>query len=160
MRMAFVVASLFLPCLTACGYQLQGRVVEGGFGTISLVDAADDRLQSQGVAGVRVQLVRDPRRLSREVVATCSTGRDGSFALETRTFAAGWTDEHWEVIATRPGYGTAQAPLELPASPDARRLLIELERGDARDAGPAAPAGSLYDEAQKYDPTISPRRRD
>ena len=47
-----------LAMLTGCGYQLQGRVVQGGFGTISLVDPTDQRLQVQGVPGVRVQLVR------------------------------------------------------------------------------------------------------
>jgi hypothetical protein len=161
MRTTLRLSLLFLgllPC--ACGYRLQGRVVEGGFGTVSLVDAGDDRLQAQGVGGVRVQLVRDPQRLNREVIATCSTARDGSFTLETKTFAAGWTDERWEIIASRPGYGTAQAALELPANPDARRLLVEIDRGSGpRDGAPTAPvSGSLYDEAQKYDPTIGPRK--
>lgn len=150
--------SLAGTVLAGCGYRLEGRVVEGGFGTLTLVEPNDDRLQAQGVPGVRVQLVRDPQRLNREVIATCSTARDGSFALETKTFGAGLTDERWEVIATRPGYATAQAPLELPATPSSRRLLVEIERGTSRGTDANTPGGSLYDEAQKYDPTISPRK--
>mgnify|MGYP006283566179 CR=1 FL=1 len=157
MRTRIAACLSTLAMLTGCGYQLQGRVVQGGFGTISLVDPTDQRLQVQGVPGVRVQLVRDPQRLNREVIATCSTARDGSFTLETKTFAAGWTDERWEIIASRPGYGTAHAPLELPLDPSKRRVLVEMQRGASGGDASGAREGSLYDEAAKYDPTIRTR---
>ena len=144
--------------MSACGYQLQGRVVEGGFGTVTLVDATDDRLQAQGVQGVRIQLVRDPNRLSREVIASCASGRDGSFTLETKTFGAGFTDERWEIIATRSGYGPAQSPIQLPMNPGERRVLVELEHGGSGEINQPAAGRNLYDEAAKYDPSISPRK--
>jgi hypothetical protein len=151
-------ALLLVMALPACTYQLQGRVISGGFGTVTLVDASDDRLQSEGVQGVRIQLVRDPQRLRREVIATCSSGRDGRFTLETRTFGAGWTDERWEIVATRSGHGSAQSPIELPIDPGSRRLLIELERGGESEAtGSGTAPRSILDEAQQYDPSIKPR---
>ena len=153
------VACFVLACgLSACSYQLQGRVVPGGFGTATLVDASDDRLQAEGIQGVRIQLVRDPNRMRREVVASCASARDGSFTLETKTFGAGWTDERWEIIATRTGYGPAQSPIELPVDPGSRRLLIELERGAQGEISTPSSAGNLYDEAAKYDPSIQPRK--
>ena len=51
MHTRIVFCLLALAALTGCGYQLQGRVVQGGFGTISLVDPTDQRLQVQGVPG-------------------------------------------------------------------------------------------------------------
>ena len=148
------IVLLPLLALSACGYRLQGRVIEGGFGTVTMVDEGDDRLQADGVQGVRVQLVRDPNRMSREVVASATSGRDGSFAIETKTFGAGWTDERWEIIATRPGYGPAQSPVELPIDPGSRRLLVELERGGSGDVPQPTNSRSLRDEAAQYDPSI------
>jgi hypothetical protein len=158
MRAPTLLIVLSLGALSACGYQLQGRVVDGGFGTVSVVDASDDRLQGAGVAGVRIQLVRDPNRMRREVVASCSSMRDGSFTLETKTFGAGWTDERWEIVATRTGYGPAQSPVELPIDPGSRRLLVELERGGQGEVNTPPAARSIYDEAAQYDPSIKPRK--
>jgi hypothetical protein len=157
MRAPTLLIVLSLGALNACGYQLQGRVVDGGFGTVSVVDASDDRLQGAGIQGVRIQLVRDPNRMRREVVASCSSTRDGSFTLETKTFGAGWTDERWEIVATRSGYGPAQSPVELPIDPGSRRLLIELERGGQGEVNTPPAARSIYDEAAQYDPSIKPR---
>ena len=152
MRIAFCL--LVLATLTGCGYQLQGRVVQGGFGTISLVEPTDQRLQVQGVPGVRVQLVRDPNRMRREVIAEASTDADGVFTLETRSFGAGFLDERFEMVATRPGFGVAQSTMELPMDPSTRRVLVEIQRGGSGPNSSAAPGGNLYDEAAKYDPTI------
>ena len=49
MCMRIVFCLLVLVTLAGCGYQLQGRVVQGGFGTISLVEPTDQRLQVQGL---------------------------------------------------------------------------------------------------------------
>ena len=156
MRSSRLLALLVPLSLCACGYRLQGRVIEGGFGTVTMVDDTDDRLQADGVQGVRVQLVRDPSRLTREVIASATSGRDGSFTTETKTFGAGWTDERWEIVATRPGYGPAQSPVELPIDPGSRRLLVELERGGSGDVPQPTNSRTLLDEAAKYDPTIKP----
>lgn len=139
---------------SACGYRVEGRAVSGGFGTLSWVDASDPRLQRQGVPGVRVQLVRDPDRMRREVVAETTTAADGSFTLETRSFGVGWMDERWELSASRSGFGAAVTRSELPVDPSSRRLLVELQRGGS--SGSAAPEGtrSLYDEAARWDPSI------
>ena len=158
MRQISAMLSLVALVCSACGYQLQGRVVDGGFGTVTVVDPSDDRLQGAGVQGVRIQLVRDPNRMRREVVASCSSARDGSFTLETKTFGAGWTDERWEIVATRTGYGPAQSPIELPIDPGSRRLLIELERGGQGEVNTPPAARSIYDEAAQYDPSIKPRK--
>jgi hypothetical protein len=149
-----VFCLLVLVTLAGCGYQLQGRVVQGGFGTISLVEPTDQRLQVQGVPGVRVQLVRDPNRMRREVIAEASTDADGVFTLETRSFGAGFLDERFEMVATRPGFGVAQSTMELPMDPSTRRVLVEIQRGGSGPNSSAAPGGNLYDEAAKYDPTI------
>jgi hypothetical protein len=154
MRTRIASCLLVLATLTGCGYQLQGRVVQGGFGTISLVEPTDQRLQVQGVPGVRVQLVRDPNRMRREVIAEASTDADGVFTLETRSFGAGFLDERFEMVATRPGFGVAQSTMELPMDPSARRVLVEIQRGGSGPNSSAAPGGNLYDEAAKYDPTI------
>jgi hypothetical protein len=154
MRTRIAFCLLVLVTLTGCGYQLQGRVVQGGFGTISLVEPTDQRLQVQGVPGVRVQLVRDPNRMRREVIAEASTDADGVFTLETRSFGAGFLDERFEMVATRPGFGVAQSTMELPMDPSTRRVLVEIQRGGSGPNSSAAPGGNLYDEAAKYDPTI------
>jgi hypothetical protein len=154
MRTRIASCLLVLATLTGCGYQLQGRVVQGGFGTISLVEPTDQRLQVQGVPGVRVQLVRDPNRMRREVIAEASTDADGVFTLETRSFGAGFLDERFEMVATRPGFGVAQSTMELPMDPSTRRVLVEIQRGGSGPNSSAAPGGNLYDEAAKYDPTI------
>lgn len=154
MRTRIASCLLVLATLAGCGYQLQGRVVQGGFGTISLVEPTDQRLQVQGVPGVRVQLVRDPNRMRREVIAEASTDADGVFTLETRSFGAGFLDERFEMVATRPGFGTAQSTMELPMDPSTRRVLVEIQRGGSGPNSSAAPGGNLYDEAAKYDPTI------
>lgn len=158
MRILRVASVFILILLPACGYRLQGRVIEGGFGTVTLVDDTDDRLQAAGVQGVRVQLVRDPNRLSREVIASATSNRDGAFTLETKTFGAGWTDERWEIIATRGGFGPAQSPVELPIDPGSRRLLVELERGGSGDVSQPTNSRGLLDEAAKYDPSIKSGR--
>lgn len=146
-----LAVTLLLP---ACGYRIEGRAVPGGFGTLTWVDAADPRLQQQGVSGVRVQLVRDPERMRREVVAETTTGADGSFTLETKSFGAGWMDERWELAASRSGYGSAVTRTELPVDPSSRRLLVELQRGGS--SPDTAPEGSrsLFDEAARWDPSI------
>ena len=154
MRTRIASCLLTLAALAGCGYQLQGRVVQGGFGTISLVEPTDQRLQVQGVPGVRVQLVRDPNRMRREVIAEASTDADGVFTLETRSFGAGFLDERFEMVATRPGFGVAQSTMELPMDPSTRRVLVEIQRGGSGPNSSAAPGGNLYDEAAKYDPTI------
>jgi len=154
MRTRIAFCLLVLATLAGCGYQLQGRVVQGGFGTISLVEPTDQRLQVQGVPGVRVQLVRDPNRMRREVIAEASTDADGVFTLETRSFGAGFLDERFEMVATRPGFGVAQSTMELPMDPSTRRVLVEIQRGGSGPNSSAAPGGNLYDEAAKYDPTI------
>lgn len=154
MRTTRMASVFFLSLLTGCGYQLQGRVVQGGFGTISLVDPTDQRLLVQGVPGVRVQLVRDPNRMRREVIAEASTDADGVFTLETRSFGAGLLDERFEMVATRPGFGTAQSTMELPMDPSKRRVLVEIQRGGSGVNPSTTPGGNLYDEAAKYDPTI------
>ena len=117
--------------------------------------SSDLRLQAAGVQGVRVQLVRDPSRLSREVIASATSGRDGSFTLETKTFGAGWTDERWEIIASRPGYGPAQSPIELPIDPGSRRLLVELERGGSGEVPQPTSARSVWSSSRLVRPPAS-----
>jgi len=156
MRIATCISFLACTLLAGCGYQLQGRVVQGGFGTISLVNPNDPRLQGEGVSGVRVQLVRDPNRMRREVIAEGSSDSAGNFSLETKTFGAGWMDERFQILASRGGFGSAQSSFELPMDASSRRVLVELQRGAASGAAsPTGGSGTLYDEAAKYDPTMS-----
>jgi hypothetical protein len=125
------LAALTASALTAtgCGYQLQGRATSDGFGSVILVHPQDARLGGAGVPGVRVQLVRDPDRMRREVVAETVSDAKGDFTLKTSSFGAGWMDERWEIVATRSGYASAQSRLELPLDTSAVRVLVELERG-------------------------------
>ena len=63
-------------------------------------------------------------------------------------------DERFEMVATRPGFGTAQSTMELPMDPSKRRVLVEIQRGGSGVNPSTTPGGNLYDEAAKYDPTI------
>ena len=145
---------LVILFLCGCGYRIEGRAVPGGFGTVTWVDAEDQRLQQRGIPGVRVQLVRDPDRMRREVVAEATSAADGSFTLDTRSFGAGWMDERWEITASGPGSSAAATRTELPMNASDRRLLIELGQGDRSSVAPREAPGNLYDEAAKWDPSI------
>ncbi len=125
-------------------------MVQGGFGTVTVVPVDDRRLLSEGVPGVRVQLVRDPTRMSREVVCETTSGSDGTFLLETKTFGAGWMDERWELIASSQGFQGAQSYIELPHDPSTRRLVIEIPRGASLPADSKADT-NLFDEAKQFD---------
>jgi hypothetical protein len=129
MRTPLVVLMGTALAAAGCGYQLQGRAISGGFGTAILVHPQDARLGGAGVSGVRVQLVRDPDRMRREVVAETVSDAQGDFTLRTSSFGTGWMDERWEIVATRSGYGTAQSRMELPLDASAVRVLVELEGG-------------------------------
>lgn len=147
------VLCLSLLPLAACGYRIEGHAVSGGFGSMTWVDSADPRLQARGVPGVRIQLVRDPDRMRREVVAEATSSEDGSFILETRTFGAGWMDERWEITASRAGFGATTTRIELPVDPSSRRLLVEMDRGGGDPVRPEA-SSNLFDEAARWDPSI------
>ena len=144
---------LLILLLSGCGYRIEGRAVPGGFGTVTWVDAEDQRLQQRGIPGVRVQLIRDPDRMRREVVAEATSAADGSFTLDTRSFGAGWMDERWEITASGPG-AAAATRTELPMNASDRRLLIEMGRGGRSTGSPRDEPQNLYDEAAKWDPSI------
>lgn len=146
-------AALVILLLSGCGYRIEGRAVPGGFGTVTWVDADDQRLQQRGMPGVRVQLVRDPDRMRREVIAESTSAADGSFTLDTRSFGVGWMDERWEIVASGPGVSAATRT-ELPMDASQRRLLIELGRGGHSPGSPREANQNLYDEAARWDPSI------
>ena len=126
-----VLCSIFI--LSGCGYTLRGRAVSGPYNGVELVPADDPRLQDAGLAGVRVEAIRDPDSLGRSVAASTTSGGNGNIALNISDFGAGWMDEEWDLRAKMGSEEFAQNRLRLPRPNSELRLLIVIEPGTGRE---------------------------
>lgn len=135
-------------CMTGCGtYTLHGKVVEGFDTGILVVSADDARLGETGVRQVRITIHRDPGSLAQSIVATGSSGPDGTFAIELPAFGAGWMDEVWLIETSRPDYRNVNQTIRLPASSKRNRLLITVAPGRA---APGGQRDDLMEEFRRY----------
>jgi len=130
------------------GYTLDGRVVRGDASYAELVSRGSDRLEGQGIAGVRVGAHLNPGRLNREFLGATTTGPDGEFSLPIDRVGAGFLEYDISVVAYKDGYLGAEQFFVLP--PDEKRVLIILAPGDDPDPPSFRTRESLFDEADRY----------
>lgn len=144
-----IIALAFMSgLLSACGsYTLRGKVVEGFDSGIYVVSANYPRLGEPGVRQVRISVHRDPGSLAQTVIASDSSGPDGTFAIELPAFGAGWMDERWLIQTSRPDYRNASETVRLPANTNRNRLLIIVAPGRAV---PAEQRDDLWEEYRRF----------
>lgn len=126
-----VLTSVMLMLAGCGGYTIQGRVVGETFSSVQFVDPSDNRLESRGVSGATIELLRNPDSLGREVVATVTSDGSGNFIIPVSTFGAGWLDESWLVRVRAVNYTGAESFIILPGKPGDKRLLIAITRGES-----------------------------
>jgi len=130
---AIVIAALLMPLgvLTGCndGYTIEGRVVRGTLGMVTLVDPDDGQLGGTPVSGATVRAIRDPGRLSSREFGSAVSGADGTFRLRIDSIGAGLLREEWLITANRPGTAGAEGVLALPRNAGTQRLLVTLAAG-------------------------------
>jgi len=111
------------------GYTIEGRVLRGSIGMVTIVDADDKRLEGTPLAGASIKAIRDPGRLSSKQLGSTVAGSDGTFKLRIDSFGAGMLQEEWLIVASRAGTAGAEGVVSLPASPGRRRVLVILASG-------------------------------
>ena len=109
--------------------KLRGRVVDAGYPGARFVpqgsfEATENSMA--GVSGARVELVRDPRSLGRQVVARATSDHEGRFSMEVDAFGAGWMKEEWLFRCTHPGFPMVELFDSLPPLDDTMLLLIDM----------------------------------
>jgi hypothetical protein len=152
-----VVAVGLLASLAGCAYRLEGKVVDG-YGACRVAKSGDPDESKAGIPGASVELVRDPRTMRRETCGRATTGPDGRFELEVNGFGAGWMEETWLLRVRRAGYQNVEAQLDLPVSPSGRVVIVEIQRGRSEPFREPEGAGSLMDEARRWEPGIGQSR--
>lgn len=127
MKMLLCAMSIAL-LLTGCGpYRLQGRVIQGDYSAIEIVDGDDERLAHRGVPGAQLRLTMDPDRLNRKVVAQGASDGAGEFSLPVDEFGAGFLEYDFGLSARRKGYEVAEGFFRLPSG--SRRVLVTIAPG-------------------------------
>lgn len=125
-------AVLHLLLLGGCGSDrdmLHGRVLAAYQSGARFVDAAqldDGMIRGEAIPGARVELVRDPRSLRREVVAKATSDHNGDFSMKVDAFGAGWMSEEWLVRCVHPGYPMVELFESLPMLDGSKVLLIDM----------------------------------
>lgn len=130
-QQALILVSMTLILLqVGCSsYTLQGKVVEGTMSRVLVVGADDPRFARPGIAGVKIDVVNDPDRLSREYVGGDLSMEDGTFIIPVDLFGAGTLEYDTLINAYLGGFDPARTTVALP--PSNRRLLIVLAPGFA-----------------------------
>ena len=149
-----VISATGLFWLGGCGYSIAGRVTEALSSNASVVAGEPE---GDGISGARIQLFRDPDKLSRELVAETTSASDGSFILDIAATGAGWLDERWRLRASRGGYGGCEVDIILPPQAKARWLAIELAPGAEGRFPSQDDADRLHKQAQEFG--VSPTGR-
>ena len=112
--------------------KLQGRVVDSGYPGARFVPQSSfdtDGIPGNGVSGARIELVRDPRSLGRQVVARATSDHEGNFSMVVDAFGAGWMKEEWLFRCTHPGFPMVELFDSLPTLDDSVLLLIDMGVG-------------------------------
>ncbi len=132
-------------------YSIQGRVLETGSDTVSMVPQ-DSLLLEDGtpVSGARVLLFRDPDSLNRTEVATTVADRAGRFTLKVGAFGTGWMDERWLIQVRRGGYTGAEDMVEMPLDPEKWRVLATLSRGTPRKMADPVRGADVLDNVEQF----------
>lgn len=144
-------ALALVAVLSGCGYQLSGRVVEGGFDGIDMLPRSQaEDVGGAPVAGAMVELYRDPQTPKRKLVGTARTDDRGEFVMVLQDFGAGWMEERWLVRIRRNGFKGAEQSVELPGSPDGWRMVGTLTRGRAVPFSDPESGSSLQRQADSF----------
>ena len=145
------IALVLLAMLSGCGYQLSGRVVEGGFDGVDMLPRSQaEDVGGAPVAGAMIEIYRDPQTPKRKLVGTARTDDRGEFTLVLQDFGAGWMEERWLVRVRRNGFKGAEQSIELPGSPDGWRMVGTLTRGRAVPFSEPESGGSLRRQADSF----------
>ena len=149
-RVSCAVLLSFLLCtVVGCSgtSSLKGRVVSGDFPIAEFVpaDSADPMLvPGEGVGGVRIELIRDPNRLNREVVAVGTSRADGTFDIMVDAFGAGWMDEQWLFRCSHSRYPVVELLGSMPSGSSGRVLRVQMGTPGSPGSG-----GLRMDEAER-----------
>lgn len=159
-RMPFrvLVAALLVSMLVAAGcgaHRVEGRVVEGDFDFITVVDGGDSRLAAPGIGSTRITFTRDPGRLNAQQAGSGVSDPEGSFDIEIDAFGAGWMSEEWLVRAVRSRFGFAEGQVRLPKPHRGEQLLITIRRASPEEVldferRPSGRGEDLYREADLW----------
>jgi len=143
--------SVSIACagLGGCGgsYVLDGRVVEGDFGSVAFVAGDDEQLLvGKPVSGANISVYRDAGRLNQRLVATGRSDAAGRVSIPIDEFGTGWMEEQWMIEAFRSGYEPVQSTVVLPGKRQQRELLIVLAEGWAMPPQKE----DLWEEYERY----------
>lgn len=131
---ASVTALLLLPALGGCANNsrtVRGKVVLGEASVVTIVDAADERVERAGHGGVLVKIMRPGGGTASMAEATSLADGTFSMKLSTQQAMAGRV----EVVASGPDVLNCRGSVYMPS--DDRRLLVFVEpkRGAAAEDG-------------------------
>lgn len=110
-------------------YALRGKVISSatqGHKFTELNDPDPLLLPGNGVFGARIDIVRYPRTLQREVVASGQSGPEGVFDIKLHDFQWEWGKEEWLFLCVHPDYPIIEFFGDLPVRNSDYLLLIEL----------------------------------
>lgn len=125
---ACVALTTLLGGCAAGSHTVTGRVLAGKASVVTVVDAGDPRLRTQGIADVRVRITRGDGTPAS--LAETTSQADGSFSLridEQLLFG------RLEVVASGPTVLTCRGSAYLPT--DDRQVLIIVEPGNSQGVG-------------------------
>ena len=113
----FATASFFAGC--AATTSMTGKVIQGGVGFVGVVDATDERFKSDGVAGVKVTVTKNPQEGGMRI-GEATTDAKGNFNVVISDQSA--LIRPAGIAASGPGYQPASGVMNIP--PKAQRVLI------------------------------------
>ena len=147
----FIMSVMGIASLLATGcsgpQELKGRVISSQYASAEFTVADDGRpelLSGSGVPGARIEIIRDPSKLSREMVASGTSDSEGVFRIPIDAFGAGWMDETWLFRCTHPQYPMVELFGEMPRLDSDRVLRIYIGSPGAPGSG-----GRQIEEAER-----------
>ena len=139
-----ILLIIMVGTLAGCSeYALRGHAVSGAYNTLEIVPSDDPRLKDPGLSGVRIEAIRDPDSLGKEVVAATTSRGDGKISLVIGDFGAGWMDESWDLRASMGGDWFTQNRVVLPRRGSDLRILVVVAPGTGSSRS------SLEDEQER-----------
>ena len=145
--MFLAVLALLLNTGCSSPKELKGRVISSGYSSAEFTNVEDGDpalLSGSGVPGARIEIIRDPSKLSREMVASGTSGSDGVFRIPVDAFGAGWMDETWLFRCTHPQYPMVELFGDMPPLDSDRVLRIYIGSPGAPGSG-----GRQVEEAER-----------
>ena len=138
--------ALVVFLMTGCSSEkeLRGRVIASEYPSADFINVAGGdpiMIEGSAVPGARIEVIRDPRKLSRETVATGVSGADGVFRIPVDAFGAGWMEESWLFRCTHPRYPMVELFAEMPSLDSDRVLRVNI--------GSPGGGGRQIDEAER-----------